>query len=75
MCTAQKNFDSQYIAASEIIDTLGVTRSALMYARKSGRLPEGIVVSKGLLFIWERDKIQPHLDAWKKELTARRGHQ
>jgi hypothetical protein len=74
MCEAQTHFDKQYIAASEIMETLGVTRAALLYARRVGRLPNGIVVSKGLLFVWEREKIQPHLDAWQKELLARRGH-
>lgn len=69
---AQEQFDAQYIAAPEIMKSLGVTRGALLYARRVGKLPEPIVVGNGILFIWDRMEVQPILEAWKAELLKRR---
>jgi len=69
---AQECFDKKYIAASEIMEQLGVTRAALLYARRTNRLPQGIVVSKGLLFIWEREQVEAQIREWKAELEMRR---
>ena len=69
---SQQRFDQQYITASEIINTLGVTRSSVHIARKTGRLCDPINVHDQI-FIWDRAKIQPYLDAWRVVLTTRRG--
>jgi hypothetical protein len=71
----QKEFDKVYITASEIIETLRISRAAFMYARVSGRMPEApIVVNKGRLLIWLRDEITPHIAAWKQEIESRKSH-
>lgn len=67
---AQKDFDETYITSSEIMQDLHVTRPAILYARRSGKLPGAIVVNNGRLFVWRRAEIQPYLDAWKIMLTA-----
>lgn len=69
---AQREFDEKYITSSEIMDQLGVTRTAIFNARQTGKLPDPIDV-QGQIFIWERDKVQPYLNAWKIVLDVRRG--
>lgn len=61
---AQLEFDNKYITSCEIQRELGVSRTALFYARQTGKLPDPIDV-QGQLFIWERDKVRAYLDAWK----------
>lgn len=69
----QESFDSAYITASEIIETLSISRAAFMYARVSGRMPEApIVVNKGRLLIWLREEIAPVIAAWKQEIDSRK---
>ena len=69
---AQIEFDSKYITAAQIMQDLQLTRTSLLYARRTGKLPEPIVVNDGRLFIWLRKDIEPYLDAWKLMLTAKR---
>ena len=57
---------------SEIMQTMGVTRTTILSARRTGKLPDPIDI-QGKIFIWERDKVTPYLDAWKIVLDARRG--
>lgn len=71
--TAQDRFSRIYISSAEIQKKLELTRSALLYARKTGKLPGAIDVSEGRIFVWERETIQPYLDAWQMVLNARRG--
>lgn len=71
--TAQEKFDQEYISASEIMQELSISRPALQYARITGKLPCAIEVNDGRLFLWERKKIRPYLDAWKLMLETRRG--
>lgn len=71
---AQERFDEQYIAAPEIMEFLGVTRAALLYARNNGKLPAPISITNGP-FVWERKVIAPILKAWKEELDNRRERQ
>jgi hypothetical protein len=51
---------------------MGVTRTTILSARRTGKLPDPIDV-QGKIFIWERDKVKPYLDAWKIVLDVRRG--
>jgi len=71
---AQREFDERYITSSEIMDTLGVTRTTILLARRTGKLPDPIDI-QGKIFIWERDKVKDYLAAWKVVLDARRGAQ
>lgn len=70
---AQVEFDQRYITASEIMKDLGITRNSLAYARANRKLPPAIVLNEGTLFVWERQTVQPYLDAWKLSLNVRRG--
>lgn len=70
--TAQQEFDQKYITSSEIMKSLGVTRTTILTARRTGRLPNPIDI-QGQIFIWEREKLKPYLDAWKIVLNVRRG--
>ena len=71
--TAQTRFDELYITSSEIQKDLQVNRSAILYARRRGMLPEPIVVHGTRAFIWERAKATPFIEAWKISLASRRG--
>lgn len=69
---AQQKFDEAYITSTEICQTLKVSRPAIHFRRKSGRLPDPINVFGQQLLIWEREQIQPYLKQWNNELTDRR---
>jgi predicted DNA-binding transcriptional regulator AlpA len=68
----QELFNERYICAPEIMELLGVTRTALLRARRTGKLPDSISVPSGP-FMWNRERVAPSLKAWKEELDARRG--
>lgn len=72
MSPEQITFDQQYISSTEIMNKLSVTRTAMSYARKRGLLPGAIVVNDGRLFLWEREKIEPNIEAWLLILNLRR---
>lgn len=69
---SQREFDEKYITSAEIVKKLGITRTTILFARRTGKLPKGIKVN-GKLFIWERAKVQKHLDAWSLILRTRGG--
>lgn len=69
---AQKEFDEKYITSSEIMKDLNVTRTTILLARRTKRLPNPIDI-QGKIFIWERATVKPYLDAWKTLLEVRRG--
>lgn len=69
---AQKEFDQRYITSTEITRRLRISRSALLEARRTGKLPNAIVVKPGMMFIWERDQVTPYLNMWEKALNFRR---
>lgn len=71
--TSQERFDELYITSSEIQQELKVNRSAILYARRRGMLPEPIVVRGSRSFIWERERARPFIDAWALSLASRRG--
>jgi hypothetical protein len=70
--TPQQRFDRVYISSMEIIESLSISRSAISQARKRGLLPEPITSHNGSMLLWERDKVQPALDAWGIMLKVRR---
>lgn len=69
---AQERFDKAYITSTEIGQRLQVTRPAIHFRRKAGLLPGAIRVSDNQLFIWERDKIEPHLLEWEQQQNSKR---
>lgn len=72
MSTSQQEFDNRYITTSEIVKTLGVSRSTVHVARITGKLGDPIDVH-GQVYIWDRATIKPYLDAWKLMIDTRRG--
>jgi len=60
----QQQFDTAFITASEIANEVGVSRTSVHHARRDGKLPNPIAVGDGLVFIWDRTAIRPHVDAW-----------
>ena len=70
---AQARFNDTYITSTEIMRDLGISRATLLNARRTGRLPEAIVVNDGQLYMWERNSISDYLQAWKTILVCRRG--
>lgn len=69
---SQEEFNRKYITASEIKDILGVTRTAIVLARKRGTLPPAIMVDNNVISMWERDFIMPYIEEWKTKLASRR---
>lgn len=69
---AQLMFNKTYISGAEIVKEVGVTRPALLYARRRGLLPDPIVVSPSV-HLWIRADVKPSIEQWKAELTAKRG--
>lgn len=68
---AQHEFDTRYITGAEIMQRLGITRTALHNARSTGKLPDAIDI-QGQMYIWLRDSVEPYLSAWKMVLDTRR---
>lgn len=70
--TAQQRFERNYITASQIYRSHGVTRAGLMGARRRGLLPDAVLVDGGMC-IWERTpQVLEALAAWKLMLDVRR---
>lgn len=63
-------FDRDYVTVGELCETYGVTRSSIKFARETGKLPNAIAV--GNQYIWHRETIEPHLDAWVLSVMGRR---
>lgn len=67
----QDEFNAKYITAKEIAETVGVSRAAVSTAITTERLPKPFYVGTSTVQLWERDKIQPHLDSWKQSLEGK----
>ena len=68
----QQVFDSQYVTASEIMKFLGISRAGFLYARRSGKLPDPIVLNDGRVVMWKRDQVNTILQSWKETIEARK---
>lgn len=68
----QEQFDSEYITASEAMQFLGISRPGFLYGRRTGKLPEPIVLNGGRLFVWKRAEAAAPLQAWKSAIEARK---
>lgn len=63
--TDDEIFRKDYMTSTEICEEMGINRSTLVFAQKSGRLPSAIRVCGSHVSIWRRETVRPHLDAWK----------
>lgn len=72
--TAQQRFNNLYITAAEIAELVGVTQVAVYKAQDSGKLPGAVRVAQRGQYVWERVAIQPHIDAWRTAMEAKRPH-
>lgn len=72
MASAQETFDQKYVSSREILQRLKVTRPTISQARKRGLLPEPIVINDTLIFLWERDVVEPFIAAWETILKVKR---
>lgn len=68
----QRRFDQLYISSTDICQRLGVSRVQLFSRKKRGDLPGGVVVNGAQITLWERAKIEPHLQAWETEIEKRK---
>ncbi len=73
MASAQEQFDLLYITSVEIRKRLGVTRPALTRARERGELPPHININDSQIYIWQRDAVEPYIQAWADRLQKSRG--
>lgn len=69
----QKEFDDKYITAHEIVERLQISRIAILNAKKSGRLPQPIMIPGLKTQLWVRRAIAKSLDGWERNLQDRRG--
>jgi hypothetical protein len=70
--TSQERFNRDYVTGYEIQNILGIQRCSVTTANKRGFLPDPIVIPGSKTFIWEREKVQTYIDAWRIILKARR---
>ncbi len=70
---AQQRFDEVYICSVEIESLLNVSRSNIFYARNRGIIPNPIQVGGSNMYVWEREFLEPYLEAWKLKLKIKRG--
>lgn len=68
----QQQFDSEYITASEAMAYLGISRAGFLYGRRTGKLPEPIVLNDGRLFMWKRAEATVPLQNWKQAIDSRK---
>lgn len=70
--SAQDRFDRLYITSGEICRSLNVSRPTVLQARRRKLLPDPIRVCGDAIYVWEREHVQPYLDAWRVILGVRR---
>ena len=71
---AQEQFDKTFITATEVSAEMQVSRATVLRAKERGDLPDAIIVGDHYVCLWEREKLRPHLEAWKERLASRKGH-
>lgn len=70
--TSQEKFNEKYITSSEIVKELGISRPAVLYARRNGILPDAIKIDGINVYLWEREKIMSRLKDYQESINARR---
>jgi hypothetical protein len=73
--TPQEDFDDRYVTSMEVCVDLDVSRSSVLNRIRAGGLPGVIEVKTrdgGVhLFLWVREDVAPHLEAWRCSLRKR----
>lgn len=70
--TAQDRFNDKYVSSREILKRLNVTRPTISKARSRGILPDPIIIHDTLIYLWEREIVEPYIAAWELLLNAKR---
>lgn len=74
--TPQEQFKQRYVTSVEICAELGISRNALFKHRRKGGMPDAIELCdcKGgiIVAMWDRELVQPHLDAYRAQVAARK---
>lgn len=70
--SAQQRFAEKYITSTEILNDLKISRTTLSYYRRVGKLKDPIVLSGGLVVLYERDQVTAFVAAWKQSLESKR---
>lgn len=72
--SAQEDFDRTYITSSEICRRVGVTRAAIVKARRQGALKDLQPINvEDQLMIWRRTDAEPAVLKWIEIRNARIG--
>jgi len=73
--SAQLEFDNKYISSTEVCQQLGIHRTTVLLALKTGRLPDAIVLRRPngqpQILLWERAPLQPYLADWAANRAQR----
>lgn len=73
--SAQEEFDNKYISSTEVCQQLGIHRTTVLLALKSGRLPVPIMLRRPngqpQILLWERAPLLPILAEWKQARAGR----
>lgn len=73
--SAQVEFDKKYITSTEVCQQVGVHRTTVLLALRTGRLPEAIVLRRPngqpQILLWERDVLAPILADWSNTRAQR----
>jgi len=67
----QAEFDQKYVSSYEIRSRLKIPTCTLAAAQRRNLLPKPIRVGMNL-HLWEREEIEPFIEAWDRALTTRR---
>lgn len=68
----QEEFDGKYISSGEIVRRLKISRVTLFNARKSGLIPDPIILASGNGCLWLRADLEPILNDWQARINAKR---
>lgn len=73
--SAQQEFDDKYISSTEICQQVGIHRTTVLLAIKTGLLPTPIVIRRPngdpLILMWERAIAAPILAEWRATRAQR----
>ncbi len=73
--SAQKEFDEKYISSTVVCQQLGIHRTTVLLALKTGRLPDPVVLRRPngqpQILLWERGPMVPILAEWAANRAQR----
>lgn len=74
--SAQDEFDKKYISSTEVCQTLGIHRTTVLHATRSGKLPDPVVLRRPngqpQILLWCRETITPILTDWSNARAQQR---